>query len=207
MTLQYERFDSPFFMPVEDLTTIVGRGFAVIGKIESGTLRTGDRVEILGFDKKLSARVHGIQYYRKDIIEAQVGESPSILLSPASSEDILRKEDIERGMVLAKPGSVTQHRKFKAAIDILTREEGGRTTLLTRGYKPEFLFRTADIKGTILELYGPDGLSPCDMAMPGDNVFATIELLSSVVMNPNLRFAMREGGRTIVSGVICEVIE
>jgi len=193
--------DSPFFMPVEDVMTITGRGTVVTGRIESGVVKTGDPVEILGLDTRLSSTVTGIEMFKKQLERGEAGENAGILLRG------IKKEEVQRGMVLAKPGSVTQHRKFKAAIYILKKEEGGRTTAFTKGYKPQFFFRTTDITGTILELYGSDGLSPCDMAMPGDNMFATIALLSSVVMNPQLRFAVREGGRTIGSGVICEVIE
>lgn len=193
--------DSPFLMPVEDVMTITGRGTAVTGKIESGVVRIGDPVEILGLGQKLSSTVTGVEMFKTQLDRGEAGDNAGILLRG------LKEEEIERGMVLAKPGSVTQHRKFKAAIYILKKEEGGRTTAFTKGYKPQFFFRTTDITGTILELYGSDGLSPCDMAMPGDNIFATIELLSSVVMDPQLRFAVREGGRTIGSGVICEVIE
>jgi elongation factor Tu len=193
--------DSPFLMPVENVDTITGRGTVVTGRIESGVVKTGDPVEILGLGTRLLSTVTGVEMFKKQLDRGEAGESAGILLRG------IKKEEVERGMVLAKPGSVTQHRKFKAAIYISKKEEGGRTTAFTKGYKPQFFFRTTDITGIILDLYMSDNVSPCDMAMPGDNIFATVELISSVVMSPQLKFAVREGGRTIGSGIICEVID
>lgn len=192
----------PFLMPVEDVFSITGRGTVVTGKIETGTIKIGDEVEILGVRGKLKAEVTGVEMFNKQFERGEAGDNTGILLRGIS------KDDVERGMVLAKPGSIQTHRKFEAAVYILKKEEGGRSTPFTKGYKPQFFFRTSDFTGSIVGLFAGDNANEAiEMAMPGDNVCVHVELIGSVAMSVGLRFAIREGGRTIGSGVITGIIE
>lgn len=194
--------DSPFLMPIEDATSITGRGTAVVGKIELGKVKIGDEVEIVGFRDTRRVVVTGTQMFHKDVPEATAGFNAGILLRGIS------KDDIERGMVLSKVGSISPHRKFKAVIYISKKEEGGRSTPFTSGYKPQFFFHTTDVTGTISKLWHADNPNTAlEMAMPGDNLCIDVELLSSIAMKVGLKFAIREGGKTIGSGVVTEILE
>jgi len=195
------KLDAPFLMPVEDVFTITGRGTVVTGRIESGVMKTGEEIEIVGLGKKLKSVVTGVEMFKKTLDRGEAGDNAGILLRG------IKKEDVERGQVLVKPGSITPHKKFKAAIYILKKEEGGRTTGFIKGYKPQFYFRTTDVTGSILELFNSDNTTVCEMTMPGDNIYATIELITDIAMDKQLKFAIREGGKTIGSGVVSEVIE
>jgi len=187
--------DKPFLMPVEDVFTITGRGTVATGRVEQGVIKVGDEVELVGFgaDKKTVAT--GVEMFRKLLDEAQAGDNIGVLLRGVD------KEEIERGMVLAKPGSITPHTEFSGEVYVLTKEEGGRHTPFFQGYRPQFYFRTTDVTGTV-EL--PEGV---EMVMPGDNVTMTIRLITPVAMSEGLRFAIREGGRTVGAGVVTKVLK
>ena len=188
--------DKPFLMPIEDVMTISGRGTVATGRVERGTLHIQDPVEILGIkDEKQSSVVTGIEMFRKTLDEAQAGDNIGALLRG------INRTDIERGQVMAKPGTVTCHDKFTAQVYVLTKEEGGRHTPFFNNYRPQFYFRTTDVTG-ICRL--PEGVEMC---MPGDNVEMSIELIHKVAMEPGLRFAIREGGRTVGSGRVVSVID
>jgi len=187
--------DKPFLMPVEDVFSITGRGTVATGRIEQGIVNTGDTVEIVGVKDTTNTVVTGVEMFRKILDEGQAGDNVGCLLRGT------KREEIERGQVLCKPGSITPHTKFKAEVYILKKEEGGRHTPFFTGYRPQFYFRTTDVTG-VANL--PDGT---EMVMPGDNVGMTIELIQPIAMDPGLRFAIREGGRTVGSGVVTEVIE
>ena len=187
--------DRPFLMPVEDVFSISGRGTVATGRVESGIIKVQEEVEIVGIKKTTKTVVTGVEMFRKLLDQGQAGDNVGILLRG------VKRDDIERGQVLAKPGSITPHTKFKAEAYILTKEEGGRHTPFFKGYRPQFYFRTTDVTG-IVEL--PEGT---EMVMPGDNIALTAELITPIAMDKELRFAIREGGRTVGAGVVSEVIE
>jgi len=187
--------DRDFLMPIEDVFSITGRGTVVTGRIEQGIVNTGDEVEIVGIKDTTKTTVTGVEMFRKLLDEGQAGDNVGCLLRGTG------KDDVERGQVLAKPGSITPHTKFKAQAYILTKDEGGRHTPFFNGYRPQFYFRTTDVTG-VANL--PDGT---EMVMPGDNVEMTVELITPIAMDKELRFAIREGGRTVGAGVVAEIIE
>jgi elongation factor Tu len=187
--------DKPFLMPIEDVFSIAGRGTVVTGRVDQGKVRTGDEVEIVGVKPTTKTTVTGVEMFRKLLDEGQAGDNIGCLLRGT------KKEDVERGQVLAKPGSITPHTKFSAEVYILTKEEGGRHTPFFKGYRPQFYFRTTDVTG-IVEL--PEGT---EMVMPGDNITIKVDLITPIAMVQGLRFAIREGGRTVGAGVVAEVIE
>jgi elongation factor Tu len=188
--------DRPFLMPVEDVFSITGRGTVATGRIEQGVVHTGDTVEIVGIHPQTASTVvTGVEMFRKILDEGQAGDNVGCLLRGVG------REEIERGQVLCKPGSITPHTKFKAQVYCLKKEEGGRHTPFFNGYRPQFYFRTTDVTG-VANL--PEGT---EMVMPGDNVEMTVELIQPIAMDQGLRFAIREGGRTVGSGVVTEVIE
>jgi len=186
--------DKPFLMPIEDIFSISGRGTVVTGRIERGKVKVGEEVEIVGFRDTQKTVVTGVEMFKKQLDEGLAGDNAGLLLRGTA------KEDVERGMVLNKPGSITPHTKFKAEVYVLTKEEGGRHTPFFKGYRPQFYFRTTDVTG-VAEL--PSGT---EMVMPGDNVALTIELITPVAMEKGLRFAIREGGRTVGAGTISEIL-
>ena len=187
--------DKPFLMPVEDVFTITGRGTVATGRVERGTIKIQEPVEIVGIKPTTTSVVTGIEMFRKSLDFAQAGDNAGILLRG------IDRKDIERGQVIAKPGTITPHSEFKAQVYVLKKEEGGRHTPFFNGYRPQFYFRTTDITGTI-EL--PAGV---EMVMPGDNVDMTVTLIAPIAAEKGLRFAIREGGRTVGSGVISEIIK
>jgi elongation factor Tu len=188
--------DRPFLMPVEDVFSITGRGTVATGRIEQGIVNTGDTVEIVGIHTETSSTVvTGVEMFRKILDQGQAGDNVGCLLRG------IKREEIERGQVLCKPGSITPHTKFKAEVYVLKKEEGGRHTPFFNGYRPQFYFRTTDVTGSIKL---PEGQ---EMVMPGDNTEMEIQLIQPVAMDPGLRFAIREGGRTVGAGVVTEVIE
>jgi elongation factor Tu len=187
--------DKPFLMPIEDVFSITGRGTVVTGRVEQGIVNTGDNVEIVGIRDTATTVVTGVEMFRKILDEGQAGDNVGCLLRGTG------KEDVERGQVLAKPGSITPHTKFKAQAYVLTKDEGGRHTPFFNGYRPQFYFRTTDVTG-VANL--PDGT---EMVMPGDNVEMTVELITPIAMDKELRFAIREGGRTVGAGVVSEILE
>jgi elongation factor Tu len=187
--------DKPFLMPVEDVFSITGRGTVATGRIEQGIVHVNDKLELVGIQETVDTVCTGVEMFRKILDEGQAGDNVGILLRG------MDKERIERGMVLAAPKSVTPHTKFKGQVYVLTKEEGGRHTPFFTGYRPQFYFRTTDVTG-ILQL--PEGI---EMVMPGDNIAITAELITPIAMNEGLRFAIREGGRTIGSGVVTQIIE
>ena len=187
--------DKPFLMPVEDVFSITGRGTVATGRIEQGIIKTGETVEIVGIKPTESTVVTGVEMFKKILDEGQAGDNVGCLLRGT------KREDIERGQVLCKPGSITPHTKFKSEVYVLKKEEGGRHTPFFTGYRPQFYFRTTDVTG-VANL--PEGT---EMVMPGDNVQMEIELIQPIAMDQGLRFAIREGGRTVGSGVVTEVIQ
>ena len=187
--------DKPFLMPIEDIFSITGRGTVATGRIEQGKVNTGDEVEIVGITDTTTTTITGVEMFRKILDEGLAGDNVGCLLRGT------KREEIERGQVLCKPGSITPHTKFKAEVYCLKKEEGGRHTPFFSGYRPQFYFRTTDVTG-VANL--PDGT---EMVMPGDNVEMTIELIQPIAMDQGLRFAIREGGRTVGSGVVSEIIE
>jgi elongation factor Tu len=187
--------DKPFLMPVEDVFSITGRGTVATGRVEQGVIKTGESVEIVGIHDTSSTVVTGVEMFRKILDEGRAGDNVGVLLRGT------KREEIERGQVVCKPGSITPHTKFKAEVYVLKKEEGGRHTPFFTGYRPQFYFRTTDVTG-VAKL--PEGV---EMVMPGDNVQMEIELIQPIAMDQGLRFAIREGGRTVGSGVVAEVIE
>ncbi len=187
--------DKPFLMPVEDVFTISGRGTVVTGRVERGIIKVGDNIEIVGLRPTQKTTVTGIEMFRKLLDQGQAGDNLGALLRGTN------KEDVERGQVLCAPGSIKPHKKFKAEIYVLSKEEGGRHTPFFKGYRPQFYFRTTDVTG-VVEL--PANV---EMVMPGDNIGITVELITPVAMDKELRFAIREGGRTVGAGVVSEIIE
>jgi elongation factor Tu len=187
--------DKPFLMPVEDVFSITGRGTVATGRIERGIIKVGDTVDIVGMGSEKQTTVTGVEMFRKLLDEGQAGDNVGLLLRGVG------KEEIERGMVLSKPKSITPHTKFKAEVYVLTKEEGGRHTPFFNGYRPQFYFRTTDVTGSA-QL--PEGV---EMVMPGDNVQMEVELITPIAMETELRFAIREGGRTVGAGVVTEIVE
>ncbi len=187
--------DKDFLMPIEDVFSISGRGTVVTGRIERGILKLGDDVDIVGFKPTRTTKVTGIEMFRKEMDEAQAGDNVGVLLRG------IAKDEVERGMVLAKPGSITPHTKFEAEVYALTKEEGGRHKPFFDGYRPQFYIRTTDVTGTI---HLPEGV---EMVMPGDNVKLTVELIAPIALEEGTRFAIREGGRTVGAGVVTKIIE
>ena len=192
--------EKPFLMPIEDIFSITGRGTVATGRIEQGIVNTGDEVEIVGMKDTSKTVVTGVEMFRKILDQGQAGDNVGCLLRGT------KREEIERGQVLCKPGSITPHTKFKAEVYCLKKEEGGRHTPFFPGYRPQFYFRTTDVTGTAHEFTGSDG-STAEMTMPGDNVQMSIELGQPIAMDKGLRFAIREGGRTVGSGVVTEIVE
>ena len=187
--------DKPFLMPIEDVFSISGRGTVVTGRVERGIVKVGEEVEIVGLGETRKTVATGVEMFRKLLDEGRAGDNVGVLLRG------IGKDDVERGQVLAKPGSITPHTKFKAEIYVLTKEEGGRHTPFFKGYRPQFYFRTTDVTG-VAQL--PEGV---EMVMPGDNVSLVVELIGPIAMEKELRFAIREGGRTVGAGVVTEVIQ
>ncbi|HSV97908.1 MAG TPA: elongation factor Tu [Spirochaetota bacterium] len=187
--------DKPFLMPIEDVFSITGRGTVVTGRIERGIVKTGEEVEIVGFVDTKKTVCTGVEMFRKILDEGMAGDNVGCLLRGTA------KEDVERGQVLAKPGSITPHKKFLGEVYVLSKEEGGRHTPFFNNYRPQFYFRTTDVTGMI---YLPEGV---EMVMPGDNITMTVELLTPIAMEETLRFAIREGGRTVGAGVVTKILE
>tara|TARA_B100000287_G_scaffold240606_1_gene226165 strand:- start:290 stop:1480 length:1191 start_codon:yes stop_codon:yes gene_type:complete len=187
--------DKPFLMPVEDVFSITGRGTVGTGRIERGIIKVGDEVEIIGMGEQKKTTVTGVEMFRKLLDEGQAGDNAGLLLRGVD------KEDLSRGQVLAIPGSITPHTKFKASVYILKKEEGGRHTPFFNGYRPQFYFRTTDVTGVVTLAEGTE------MVMPGDNVEFEVSLITSIAMDKELRFAIREGGHTVGAGVVTEIIE
>jgi elongation factor Tu len=187
--------DRPFLMPVEDVFSITGRGTVATGRIEQGIIKTGETVEVVGIKDTANTVVTGVEMFRKILDQGQAGDNVGCLLRGT------KREEIERGQVLCKPGSITPHTQFKAEVYVLKKEEGGRHTPFFTGYRPQFYFRTTDVTG-VAKL--PDGV---EMVMPGDNVQMEIELIQPIAMDQGLRFAIREGGRTVGSGVVSEIVK
>jgi elongation factor Tu len=186
--------DRPFLMPVEDVFSITGRGTVATGRIERGVIKVGEEVALIGFNADKTTVVTGVEMFRKLLDSGEAGDNVGLLLRG------IAKDDVERGMVLAKKGSITPHTKFYAEVYVLTKEEGGRHTPFFKGYRPQFYFRTTDVTGNV-EL--PEGM---EMVMPGDNVQMTIELITPIAMDEGLRFAIREGGRTVGAGVVAKIL-
>ena len=187
--------ENPFLMPVEDVFTISGRGTVVTGRVDRGIIKTGDEVEIIGIRPTFKTVCTGVEMFRKPLDEGRAGDDIGVLLRGT------KREEVERGQVVAKPGSITPHTKFKAQVYVLTKEEGGRHTPFFNGYRPQFYFRTTDVTG-VANL--PEGV---EMVMPGDNVEMEVTLITPIAMEEKLRFAIREGGRTVGSGVVSKIIE
>jgi elongation factor Tu len=187
--------DKPFLMPIEDVFSISGRGTVVTGRVERGIVKVGEEVEIVGLGETKKTVATGVEMFRKLLDEGRAGDNIGVLLRG------IGKEEVERGQVLAKPGSITPHTKFKGEVYILTKEEGGRHTPFFNGYRPQFYFRTTDVTGVA---HLPEGV---EMVMPGDNISVVVELIGPIAMEKELRFAIREGGRTVGAGVVTEVLE
>lgn len=187
--------DKPFLMPVEDVFSISGRGTVATGRIETGIVNVGDEIEIVGIRESQKTTCTGVEMFRKLLDQGQAGDNVGVLLRG------LKRTDIERGQVLAKSGSITPHTKFKAEVYVMSKEEGGRHTPFLQGYRPQFYFRTTDVTGEVIL---PDGVK---MVMPGDNITMTVELIAPIAMTEGLRFAIREGGRTVGAGVVTEIVE
>jgi elongation factor Tu len=187
--------DKPFLMPVEDVFTISGRGTVVTGRVERGVVKVGDEVEIVGIRPTIKTVCTGVEMFRKILDQGQAGDNIGVLLRGT------KREEVERGQVVSKPGSITPHKKFKAEAYILTKEEGGRHTPFFNGYRPQYYFRTTDVTGVATL---PEGV---EMVMPGDNVALTVELITPIALEKELRFAIREGGRTVGAGVVSDVLE
>ena len=194
--LPQREVDKPFLMPIEDIFTISGRGTVVTGRVERGKVKVGEEVELVGLKKEMPKKVvTGVEMFKKLLDEGQAGDNIGVLLRGTD------RAEIERGMVLAKPGSITPHTKFKCEVYVLSKEEGGRHTPFFTGYRPQFYFRTTDVTGVA---HLPEGV---EMVMPGDNTQMTIELITPIAMEKGLRFAIREGGRTVGAGTVTEIIE
>jgi elongation factor Tu len=187
--------DKPFLMPVEDVFTITGRGTVVTGRIEQGVVKVGEKVQLVGITDTRDTVVTGVEMFRKMMDEGQAGDNVGLLLRG------INREDVERGMVVAKPGSITPHTKFECEVYVLKKEEGGRHTPFFNGYRPQFYFRTTDVTGSIVL---PEGV---EMVMPGDNIKMVGTLITPIAMNDSLRFAVREGGRTVGAGVVTKILE
>ena len=186
--------DKPFLMPIEDIFSIQGRGTVVTGRIERGICKVGEEMEIVGFRDTRKTVVTGVEMFKKLLDEGRAGDNVGLLLRG------IEKDDVERGQVIAKPGSIKPHKKFKGEVYVLSKEEGGRHTPFFKGYRPQFYFRTTDVTG-VAQL--PEGI---EMVMPGDNVSLEVELITPVAMDKGLRFAIREGGRTVGAGTVTEIL-
>ena len=193
--------EAPFLMAIEDVFTITGRGTVVTGRIESGTIKIGDKIEIVGLRDTQTTTVTGIEMFKKQLEEGRAGDNAGILIRG------INKDDVERGMIMSKPGAIKPHRKFKAVVYVLTKEEGGRHTPIVQGYKPQFYMRTTDVTGEMSEMSDNNTKAPVEMVMPGDNVQINVNLIHPVAMLKGTKFAIREGGRTIGSGSITEILE
>ncbi|ADV60710.1 translation elongation factor 1A (EF-1A/EF-Tu) [Isosphaera pallida ATCC 43644] len=191
--------DKPFLMPVEDVFSIKGRGTVGTGKVERGVVKVGDPVEIIGFGANLKSTVTGVEMFQKVLEQGEAGDNVGVLLRG------IEKNQLERGQVICKPGSITPHTKFEAEVYVLSKDEGGRHTPFFKNYRPQFYFRTTDVTGTVLNLLAEDG-SEAQMCMPGDNIKMTVELQTPIAMEENLRFAIREGGRTVGAGVVTKIL-
>ena len=187
--------DKPFLMPVEGVFSISGRGTVATGRIERGKVKVGEEVEVIGFGQKMKTTVTGVEMFRKELTEGMAGDNVGLLLRG------VKKEDIERGMVVAAPNSITPHRKFNCQVYVLSKDEGGRHSPFFNGYRPQFYFRTTDVTGSVTLPAGRE------MVMPGDNVELTVDLVAPIAMEKDLRFAIREGGRTVGSGVVTEIVD
>jgi len=187
--------DKPFLMPIEDVFSISGRGTVVTGRIERGIVKVGEEIEIVGIRDTQKTTCTGVEMFRKLLDEGQAGDNVGVLLRGT------KREDVERGQVLCKPGTITPHTKFECEIYVLSKEEGGRHTPFFNNYRPQFYFRTTDVTGAV-EL--PEGT---EMVMPGDNVKMTVDLISPIAMEEGVRFAIREGGRTVGAGVVSKILE
>jgi len=187
--------DKPFLMPIEDVFSISGRGTVCTGRVERGIIKVGEEVEIVGIRDTQLTTITGVEMFRKLLDEGQAGDNVGLLLRGT------KREEVERGQVIAKKGSIKPHKKFKAEIYVLTKEEGGRHTPFFKGYRPQFYFRTTDVTGSITL---PDGV---EMVMPGDNIEIDVELITPIAMDEQLRFAIREGGRTVGAGVVTKIHE
>ncbi|MDO8347376.1 MAG: elongation factor Tu, partial [Rugosibacter sp.] len=192
--------DKTFLMPVEDVFSIKGRGTVGTGRIERGIVRIGDEVEIIGLGDTKKSVVTGVEMFNKTLNEGQAGDNVGILFRG------VEKADLERGQVIAKPGSITPHTKFHAEVYVLSKDEGGRHSPFFAGYRPQFYFRTTDVTGTVHTLMSRDG-KPAEMCMPGDNITMDVEIISPIAMEDGLRFAIREGGRTVGAGVVTKIIK
>src|SRR6218665_1785781 len=187
--------DGTFLMPVEDVFSISGRGTGVTGRVERGVIKVGEEIEIVGIRDTQKTACTGVEMFRKLLDQGQAGDNVGLLLRG------VKREDVERGQVLAKPGSITPHTNFKSEVYVLSKEEGGRHTPFFSGYRPQFYFRTTDVTGSIKL---PDGV---EMVMPGDNITIEVELIAPIAMDQGLRFAVREGGRTVGAGVVASIIK
>ena len=187
--------DQPFLMPIEDVFSISGRGTVVTGRVERGVIKVGEEVEIVGLKATTKTVCTGVEMFRKLLDQGEAGDNIGVLLRGT------KREDVERGQVLAKPGTITPHTKFSAEAYILTKEEGGRHTPFFTNYRPQFYFRTTDVTGTVRL---PEGT---EMVMPGDNISMEVQLIQPIAMDEGLRFAIREGGRTVGAGVVAKIIE
>ena len=193
--------EKPFLMPIEDVFSIKGRGTVGTGRIERGVIHVGDEVEIIGLNKETrKSVVTGVEMFNKTLNEGQAGDNVGALLRG------VEKEELERGQVIAAPGSITPHTKFEAEVYVLTKDEGGRHSPFFAGYKPQFYFRTTDVTGAVLAIKSREG-KPAEMCMPGDNIGVEVEIISAIAMEEGLRFAIREGGRTVGAGVVTKVIK
>jgi len=187
--------EKPFLLPIEDVFSISGRGTVVTGRVERGIVKVGEEIEIIGLKPTIKTVCTGVEMFRKLLDEGRAGENVGVLLRGT------KREEVERGQVLAKPGSITPHTKFEAEVYILSKEEGGRHTPFFKGYRPQFYFRTTDVTGAVTL---PDGV---EMVMPGDNIKMVVELINPIAMDDGLRFAIREGGRTVGAGVVAKILE
>jgi elongation factor Tu len=192
--------DKPFLMPVEDVFSIKGRGTVGTGRVERGIVKVGDEIEIVGLGETKKSVVTGVEMFNKTLNEGQAGDNVGILLRG------VEKADLERGQVIAKPGSITPHTKFYAEVYVLSKDEGGRHSPFFAGYRPQFYFRTTDVTGTVHKLMSRDGKA-AEMCMPGDNIAMEVEIISPIAMEDGLRFAIREGGRTVGAGVVTKILE
>ena len=192
--------DKPFLMPVEDVFSIMGRGTVGTGKFDRGVVKVGDTVEIIGFERNKTTTVTGVEMFQKTMEMGEAGDNVGILLRGVA------KTDLERGQVICKPGSITPHTKFEAEVYVLSKEEGGRHTPFFKNYRPQFYFRTTDVTGSVLNLLNPDDGGEAEMCMPGDNIKMVVELITPIAMEENLRFAIREGGRTVGAGVVTKIL-
>jgi elongation factor Tu len=187
--------DQPFLMPIEDVFSISGRGTVVTGRVERGVVKVGEEIEIVGIRPTVKTTCTGVEMFRKLLDQGQAGDNVGVLLRGT------KREDVERGQVLAKPGTITPHTKFKAEVYVLSKEEGGRHTPFFNGYRPQFYFRTTDVTGSIQLPAGTE------MVMPGDNITMDVALIAPIAMEEGLRFAVREGGRTVGAGVVAKIVE